>query len=72
MDKHSQKSLNEVININGSKVFIGNGKVRTILNKNIQKSGYMNLEEARQLLHAKIDKIEELTALVTEISDSFP
>ena len=61
MDKHSKKSLNEVININGSKVFIDNGKVRTILNENIQKTGYMDLEEARQLLHAKIDKMEELT-----------
>lgn len=61
MDKQTKKSLNEVININGSKVFIDNGKVRTILNENIQKTGYMGLEEARQMLHAKIDKMEGLT-----------
>lgn len=55
------KKLNEVIDINGSKVFIENGDVKTILNESIQITGYMDLEEARQLLHAKIDKLEELS-----------
>ena len=55
------KQLNEVISINGSKIFFENDEVKTILNENIQKTGYMDLEEARQLLHAKINKLEELS-----------
>lgn len=55
------KKSNEVISINGSKVFIENGEVKTILNENIQRTGYMDLEEARKLLHAKIDKLDQLS-----------
>lgn len=47
---------NETVDINGSKVFIENGEVRTILNEQIQQNGYMPLEEARNILHAIIDK----------------
>lgn len=49
----------ENIRINRSKGFIENCNVRTILNEDIQRTRYMDLEEARLLLHAKIDKLEE-------------
>ena len=52
--------LEEVININGSKVFIENGKVKTILNETIQKEGYMSVEEARQIGHIIIKKEYEI------------
>ena len=52
--------LNEVVNINVSKVYRENGEVKTILSEEIQKSGYMDIEEARQMLHAAINKQEEL------------
>ena len=51
--------LNEVVDINGSKVFVENGKVKTILSEEIQKSGYMDLEDLRRILHAEINKQEE-------------
>ena len=52
--------LDEVINVNGSKVFIENGKVKTILNETIQKEGYMSVEEARKIGHAIVKKEYEI------------
>ena len=52
--------LNEVISINGSKIFVENGEVKTILSEEIQKSGYMSLEDLRRILHTEINKQEEL------------
>ena len=46
--------------INGSKVFIENGQVKTMLSEAIQQSGYMSVEELRELLHATINKQEEM------------
>ena len=48
--------LNEVVDINGSKVFIEDGEVKTVLSEQIQQNGYMSLEDARHILHAIIDK----------------
>lgn len=44
----------------GSKVFIENGEVKTILSEEIQRSGYMSVEEAKQLTIAEITKIYQL------------
>ena len=55
-----KKTINEVIDINGSKVFVENGKVKTILNEEIQRTGYMSVEEAKQLTLEKIKKIYQL------------
>lgn len=52
------RTLNETI-INGSKIYIEGGKVKTELSESIQKSGYMSPEEARQLLHTFVNKLEE-------------
>ena len=59
MKKKSRKELNDVIDINGSKVFVEDGEVKTIYSESIQKSGYMEVEEARKILHAFVDKLEE-------------
>lgn len=55
--KKSENTLNEIINVNGSKVLLQYGQVKTFLNENIQKSGYMTIEEAKQLTIEKIRKI---------------
>ena len=58
--KKNRQALNEVVDINGSKVFVENGEVKTILSEAIQQSGYMNVEEAKQLTIAEITKIYQL------------
>lgn len=61
MENNKNKSmLNEVVNVNDSKVFVENGEVKTVLSEAIQQSGYMSLEDLRNLLHAEINKQEEL------------
>ena len=59
MEKKKQ-TINEVVNINGSKVFVENGKVKTILNEEIQRTGYMSVEEARKIGHEIIRKEYQL------------
>ena len=54
--KNKKHSLNEVVDINGSKVFVENGEVKTILSEAIQQSGYMSVEEARRITHEIISK----------------
>ena len=54
------KQLNEVVDINGSKVFVENGEVKTILSEAIQQSGYMSVEESRKITLEAVRKIYEL------------
>ena len=49
----------EKIERNGSKVFIENGEVKTILNEDIQKTGYMSVEEMGNILHAYVNNLEK-------------
>ena len=58
--KKNRQALNEVVDINGSKVFVENGEVKTVLSKTIQQNGYMSVEEAKQLTIAEITKIYQL------------
>ena len=60
MKRNNRQTLNEVVDINGSKVFVENGEVKTILSEEIERSGYMSVEEAKQLTIAKITKIYQL------------
>ena len=55
-----RQNLHEVVDINGSKVFVENGEVKTILSEAIQKSGYMSVEEARKISHEIISKEYQL------------
>ena len=52
--------VNETININGSKVFVENGEVKTILSDAIHESGYMSVEESKWLTIAEVTKIYQL------------
>ena len=58
--KKNRQALNEVVNINGSKVFVENGEVKTVLSEAIQQSGYMSVEEARKITHEIISKEYQL------------
>ena len=51
-----RKNINEV-NVNGSRVFIEDGKVKTVLSEEIQKTGYMSVDEMYQLIDSKIKMI---------------
>lgn len=58
---HKQREkLDEVIDINGSKVFVENGEVKTVLSEAIQKSGYMSVEESRRITLEAVKKIYEI------------
>ena len=54
-----KEELNETI-VNGSKVYIDNGEIITVLNEDIQNSGYMSVEELSQLLDAHINNLEKM------------
>lgn len=60
-NNNDQSMLNEVFDVNGSKVFVENGEVKTILSEEIQQSGYMSVEDLRGILHAEINKQEEFS-----------
>ncbi len=55
-----KKNINEV-NVNGSRVFIEDGKVKTVLSEEIQKTGYMSVDEAEKITLAIIEKEYSLT-----------
>lgn len=53
----------DIIDINGNKIYIEDGQVKTVFNDEIITSGYLDLEEARQLLHSSIDVHQRLYKL---------
>ena len=55
-----RKNINEV-NVNGSRVFIEDGKVKTVLSEESQKTGYMSVDEAEKITLAIIEKEYSLT-----------
>ena len=57
--KKDKNILNETI-INGSRVYVENGEVKTVLSEEIQKTGYMTVEEARKIGHEIIKKEYQL------------
>ncbi len=56
INNDNDEILNETV-INGSRVFVEDGEVKTILSESIQKSGYMSVEESREITLAAIEKI---------------
>lgn len=57
--KRNKNILNETI-INGSRVYVENGEVKTLLSEEIQKTGYMTVEEMYQLIDTQIKMIYEM------------
>ncbi len=64
-NKQTQKMMekiereNEII-IDGSRVYVENGEVKTIFSDEIQRNGFMTIEEADALLDATIDLIYDM------------
>ena len=56
-DKKKMKQLNEVVDINGSKVYVENGKIKSILNENNQPTDYVDVETAFEIINNEIDRI---------------
>lgn len=54
-----KEALNEV-NINGSRIYVENGEVKTQLSEDIQRSGYMSVEDSRKITLEAVKKIYEL------------
>ena len=48
------------VNINGSRVYVENGEVKTVLSDEIQRTGYMSVEECYQLIDSAIRMVYEL------------
>ena len=55
--KRTKRSLNEVINVNGNKVFVENGEIKKILNENNEPSNYIDIESAFDIINNDIDMI---------------
>ncbi len=51
----NKKKINET-NVNGSRIYVENGEVKTVLSEAIQQSGYMSVEDAEQITLAIIEK----------------
>ena len=58
---------NETI-IDGCRVFVENGEVKTVLSDEIQESGYIPLETAKQLSIAMIKKVIEIERATQDFS----
>jgi hypothetical protein len=52
----NKEILNETV-INGNRVFVENGEVKTVLSEEVQNNGYIPLETAKQLSIARIRKV---------------
>ena len=59
----AKKQLNEV-NINGSRVYVENGEVKTQLSEEIQKNGYMSVEDSRKIIKEGVKMIYSLNGNV--------
>ena len=55
--KKNRQALNEVVDINGNKIFVENGEVKTVLSEAIQQSGYMDVEDLREIIKAEVSMI---------------
>ena len=55
--KRTKESLNEVINVNGNKVFVENGEIKKILNENNEPTNYIDIESAFDIINKEIDMI---------------
>lgn len=60
MKKDNTMNKKDVTDINGTKVFVENGEVKTILNEEIESKGFMTLEESYQIGVEQIRKIYEM------------
>ena len=55
--KIQKQTLNETIDINGSKVYVENGKIKSILDENNQPTDYVDVETAFEIINNEFDRI---------------
>ena len=55
----NEKMINET-NVSGSRIFVEDGEVKTVLSEDIQKSGYMSVEDSKRITLEAVKKIYEL------------
>ena len=48
------------VNINSTRIFVDNGEVKTVFSQEIQRTGYMSVEECYQLIDSAIKMVYEL------------
>ncbi len=54
---NGNKNIPDKTTVNGSRIYIDNGEVKTILGEEIQQSGYMSVDELYNLVDAEIRMI---------------
>lgn len=62
LNMKEKKNILKDSNINGSRVYVENGDVKTQLSEEIQRNGYMSVEESRKITLEAVKKIYELNA----------
>ena len=55
--KSKKDLLNEVVDVNGSKVFVEDGEVNTVLSEEIRRTGWMTVEESRKITLEAVKRI---------------
>ncbi len=58
---NSKKKIQNETIVNGCKVYIDNGEVKTILSEGIEQTGYMTVDEMYNLVDVNIRKIYEMS-----------
>lgn len=61
--KKDKNKLNETI-INGNRVYVENWEVKTVLSEEIQKTGYMTVEESRKITLEAVKKMYQLNGML--------
>ena len=61
MNKISKNKVNESI-VNGTRIYVENGNVKTILNEDIESSDYMSVDECFNIIETEVKKIYELNS----------
>lgn len=59
MDNMNRNNVNESI-VNGTRIYVENGNVKTILNEDIENSDYMSVDECFNIIETEVKKIYEL------------
>lgn len=55
----NRNNVNESI-VNGTRIYVENGNVKTILNEDIENSDYMSVDECFNIIETEVKKIYEL------------
>ena len=62
IDMDKEKNIINETYINGSRVYVEDGEVKTSLSQEILTSGYMTVEEGQQITIEAVKKIYELNS----------